>query len=52
MSLVFQTDLCVCSVSRYLEQNIAFLEELQVVPGGSFRKLGNQVNTDEYGVVT
>ena len=53
MSLVFQTDnLCVCSVPRYLEQNIAFLEKLQVVPGESFRKLGNQVNTDEYGVVT
>ena len=53
MSLVFQTDnLCVCSVTRYTEENIASLEELQVVPGESLRKLCNQVITHEYGAVT
>ena len=40
MSLVFQTDnLCVCSVPHYIEENIASLEELQVVPEENFRKL-------------
>ena len=53
MPLVFQTDsLCVCSVPRYIEENIASFEELQVVPGESFRKLCNQVIIDEYGAVT
>ena len=52
-SLVFQTDnLCVCSVPRYTEENIASLEELQVLPGESFRKLCNQVITNEDGAIT
>ena len=51
MSLVFQIDnLRVCSVPRYIEENIASLEESQVVPGESFRKLCNQVITNEDGV--
>ena len=53
MSLVFQTDsLCVCFVPRYMKENIASLEELQVVPGESFHKLCNQLITDKYGVMT
>ena len=54
MSLVFHTDnLCVCYVPRYIEENIAFLKALQVVPGGeSFRKLCNQVINNEDGAIT
>ena len=42
----------VCSIPCYREENIASLEELQVVPGESFHKLCTQVITDEYGAVT
>ena len=53
MSLVFYTDnLCVCYVPRYIEENIASLKELQVVPGESFRKLCNQVINNEDGAIT
>ena len=43
---------CVCSVLHYIEENIAFLEELVVVPGESFCKLCNQVINNEDGAVT
>ena len=52
ISLVLQTDnLCVCSVQRYIEDFIASLDESQVVPGESLRKLCNEVITNEDGAV-